>query len=1232
MFLPLRRLLACDISSCWSKDTGDQPLYSCSKRVVMKEMPSGSEGFDGEAKSSVDVAVEGLDGGSVWKGDAAFPRGGEAAPAHATDDDALRNGGPTATRPHEAAEAAAAAAAGAGGAALEPPAEAEAPPGLDAAATAAAAAGISPTANAAADPAAVGPAAAPGDGDAAAAARQQDLAMAAAVASSAATARAMVLDMDDDGAQPKRVNLQNYASRDSGAVLLEASPASKGMQNLLLDSKDKYAISPCEDKQWAVLGLSEDILVRSLVIGSHEKYSSLLKEFQVLASQTYPVNEWLDLGTFTAKFVQGEQTFEIPQPAFARYLKFKFLSHYGDEFYCTVSQVKVHGSTMLESFQHEWQQSSAEVREVQDFMMKKDPKPSAVATVGAGAGGEESAADTTVEALASEGGGGAHGPTGASNVEPATPGSAPKSAGAQTAPSGDGAVEHRPHAASAATVTPGGGSSSGAGGAAAAAAGPGTVTVEDIVRGVPAEMVVPAPMATCVGPTGADGTCRGEVLAQKTAVGAGTAASLDAKVPTMGGAGVPAEGSPPQDGGRSGEGLRAAAADGGAYSRGVTTAGADHLDRPIGAGEGGPGGAGTEAAVQPANEEATSAAAAGHGGANDGADNEHLLPKDGASDGSLAEGRLKASVVSRGEGVKPKEEDGTAGPAAVGEPVDASGGGGGGSSASLSSSDPVEGEAQVASSEPPGSASVVEGAIANSGSAQGDVDTVPKSDAGLAGAGGSEHLPATGKPLSSNGGGVNGVHAVSGGGGVGDSGASASGGRGEERETDGGGQRSDHAHAGGTVPRPPADQVNSGATAARADPASPADDYPGGSSGGGQQAGPAGAAAGLEPANGGEQQHSAATAGVVSSSPEPPGTSNGSQQQREGSTTTISAGGVGPAAAAADADHAPPPVVAMAPPREAEGDSLTQQQGRGGDGGDGGGLPPATAQGCHHHDASAALGRDGGGGEIIEASSSPVVLVEETDVAVLSTAACLDTLSFSEFREEVLARTQQAQQSAGGGVAIGGQYESIFKTLMNKIKTLEINQSLFGLYIDDVHGCYQNVIAQMIQEQERARASRSQLLNTQAAHLAHIGDQWPAFQELQAKVAEVENRMLLSSLAWFTSLFCLVLIVCSCCLKACRRYAFSDGGGGRSGGGGGGGGRRRSGGRRGCCASCSPSRGAPSMCSADVAATPAANKVLHWRPNGGVSEDGVLSSPEVSSWEQAAAAERGGDGRVVSDF
>ncbi|CAN0479681.1 unnamed protein product, partial [Ectocarpus sp. 8 AP-2014] len=98
--------------------TGDQPLHSSSRHVAMKDMPSGSEGFDGEAESGVNDAVEGLDGGSVGKGDAAAQRGGEAAHAHDTDDDALRNGGPTAPPLHDAAAAA-----------LEPLAEAEASPG-----------------------------------------------------------------------------------------------------------------------------------------------------------------------------------------------------------------------------------------------------------------------------------------------------------------------------------------------------------------------------------------------------------------------------------------------------------------------------------------------------------------------------------------------------------------------------------------------------------------------------------------------------------------------------------------------------------------------------------------------------------------------------------------------------------------------------------------------------------------------------------------------------------------------------------------------------------------------------------------------------------------------------------------------------------------------------------------------------------------------------------------------
>lgn len=118
--------------------------------------------------------------------------------------------------------------------------------------------------------------------------RQQDTQTASGQQEQQPAVRAMVPDKEDDDddelggmASPRQVTLQNYASRDSGATMLESSPGSKGMSNLLVDSKDKYAISPCEDKQWAVLGLSEDIMVRTIRVSSHEKYSSLVKEFQV---------------------------------------------------------------------------------------------------------------------------------------------------------------------------------------------------------------------------------------------------------------------------------------------------------------------------------------------------------------------------------------------------------------------------------------------------------------------------------------------------------------------------------------------------------------------------------------------------------------------------------------------------------------------------------------------------------------------------------------------------------------------------------------------------------------------------------------------------------------------------------------------------------------------------------------------------------------------------------------
>ena len=158
---------------------------------------------------------------------------------------------------------------------------------------------------------------------------------------------------DEDG--PSERLVVDYASNTAGALILEKSPSMKGTSNLLTGNKDKYAIAPCEEKKFVVIGLSEDILVKQVCLANYERYSSRVKDFQILGSQT--MGKWVNLGTYTASAGNGEQSFDLTQPSWSRYLKFRFLSHYGSEHYCTVSQIKVHGSTQMQGFHEEWDDS-----------------------------------------------------------------------------------------------------------------------------------------------------------------------------------------------------------------------------------------------------------------------------------------------------------------------------------------------------------------------------------------------------------------------------------------------------------------------------------------------------------------------------------------------------------------------------------------------------------------------------------------------------------------------------------------------------------------------------------------------------------------------------------------------------------------------------------------------------------------------------------------------------------
>ncbi|KAL6614084.1 hypothetical protein ACP70R_036354 [Stipagrostis hirtigluma subsp. patula] len=143
--------------------------------------------------------------------------------------------------------------------------------------------------------------------------------------------------------------LYNYASASKGAKVLDFNKEAKGASNILDKDKDKYLRNPCSaEGKFVIIELSEETLVDTIAIANFEHYSSNLKEFELLSSLTYPTENWDTLGRFTAANAKHAQNFTFPEPKWARYLKLNLISHYGSEFYCTLSMLEVYGMDAVE--------------------------------------------------------------------------------------------------------------------------------------------------------------------------------------------------------------------------------------------------------------------------------------------------------------------------------------------------------------------------------------------------------------------------------------------------------------------------------------------------------------------------------------------------------------------------------------------------------------------------------------------------------------------------------------------------------------------------------------------------------------------------------------------------------------------------------------------------------------------------------------------------------------------
>ncbi|CAN1138914.1 SUN domain-containing protein 5 [Linum perenne] len=136
----------------------------------------------------------------------------------------------------------------------------------------------------------------------------------------------------------------NFASAMKGAKVVAHNKEAKGAGNILGGDHDKYLRNPCSvGEKFVVIELSEETLVDVVKIANFEHYSSNFKDIVLYGSLNYPTNTWTLFGEFVAANVKQIQNFKLPEPKWARYLKLNLLSHYGTEFYCTLSVFEVHG-------------------------------------------------------------------------------------------------------------------------------------------------------------------------------------------------------------------------------------------------------------------------------------------------------------------------------------------------------------------------------------------------------------------------------------------------------------------------------------------------------------------------------------------------------------------------------------------------------------------------------------------------------------------------------------------------------------------------------------------------------------------------------------------------------------------------------------------------------------------------------------------------------------------------
>lgn len=156
----------------------------------------------------------------------------------------------------------------------------------------------------------------------------------------------------------------NYASFDCAATVLKTNQECKGSTSVLVENKDNYMLNKCSaNNKFFIVELCNDILIDTVVLANFEFFSSTFRTFRASISDRYPVknDQWRELGVFEARNTREIQPFLVENALiWARYLRIEFLTHYGNEYYCPVSLLRIHGKTMMDDYRNDFKAARSE--------------------------------------------------------------------------------------------------------------------------------------------------------------------------------------------------------------------------------------------------------------------------------------------------------------------------------------------------------------------------------------------------------------------------------------------------------------------------------------------------------------------------------------------------------------------------------------------------------------------------------------------------------------------------------------------------------------------------------------------------------------------------------------------------------------------------------------------------------------------------------------------------------